>query len=90
MAVPQAWSEICSCESYRGRWVALAACRYDDASRPIEGAVIDVDDDVAALCNRLRQGAHRECAVVFIDEAPPSSERRERGGRTRVQNAKWQ
>ncbi|MFI5299719.1 MAG: hypothetical protein ACHREM_16660 [Polyangiales bacterium] len=90
MTVPQAWSEICSSESYRGRWVALVACRYDEASRPVEGSVIDVDDDVVALCNRIRGSAHRECAILFIDDAPRSGAGRDTSPRGRLAHAKWQ
>lgn len=86
---PLAWSEICSSDVYRGRWVALSACRYDDASRPLEGSVVDVDSDVVALCNRIREGAHRECAILFIDEAPPPRSRRDTPARGRAISAKW-
>jgi hypothetical protein len=89
MTVPQAWSEICASEIYRGRWVALSACRYDEASRPVEGSVVDVDADVVALCNRIRAGVHRECAIVFIDEAPQPRARRDTPARGRGVTAKW-
>ena len=64
------WSELCASEEYRGRWVALDRCRYDDATaKPIEGTVVDVDDDVVELCNRVRDAEYHDCAILFIDEA---------------------
>ena len=62
------WSELCERDEYRGRWVALDGCRYDEqTSKPIEGTVIDVDDDVVELCNRVRDAEMRDCAILFID-----------------------
>ena len=67
------WSELCSSEEYRGRWVALDQCRYDETtSKPIEGLVVDVDDDVVELCNRVRDAEYRDCAILFIDEVTRS------------------
>ena len=69
MSSQMTWSELCSCDEFRGRWVALDQCRYDAATaEPVEGTVIDVDDDVAELCNRLRDMDRRDCAILFIDE----------------------
>lgn len=60
------WSEICSNRSFRGRWVALDDCRYDErTSQPAEGTVIDADDDLGALCNRMKQADRRSCAILF-------------------------
>lgn len=81
------WKEICHCEDYRGRWVALDDCRYDEASgKASEGAVVDVDDDLVDLCQRLRESALKNCAIVFCEEeeeteparpsAPPAREMR--------------
>ena len=68
MAEVMTWSELCESDEYRGRWVALDGCRYDEAtSKPIEGTVIDVDDDVVELCNRVRDAEMRDCAILFID-----------------------
>ncbi|GAC1351601.1 MAG: hypothetical protein NVSMB1_06180 [Polyangiales bacterium] len=62
------WSELCASEEFRGRWVALDHCRYDEATaKPIAGNVVDVDDDVVELCNRVRDAEHRECAILFIE-----------------------
>ena len=68
MAEVMTWSELCESDEYRGRWVALDGCRYDEATaRPIEGTVIDFDDDVVELCNRVRDAEVRDCAILFID-----------------------
>lgn len=62
------WSELCESEEFRGRWVALDQCRYDEATaKPIEGTVVDVDDDVVELCNRVRDAEYRDCAILFIE-----------------------
>jgi hypothetical protein len=66
------WSEICSSSAFRGRWVALDGVRYDESTaRPTEGTVVDADDDLAELCNRLRSANRRCCAVLHCD-APES------------------
>jgi len=69
------WSELCESDEYRGRWVALDQCRYDEATaKPVEGKVVDFDDDVVELCNRVRDAEYRDCAILFIDAArPPAS-----------------
>ena len=62
------WSELCASDEFRGRWVALDQCRYDEATaKPIEGTVVDVDDDVVELCNRVRDAEYRDCAILFIE-----------------------
>ncbi len=63
------WKEICHRDDCRGRWVALDDCRYDEASgKATEGAVVDVDDDLVELCQRMRESALKNCAIVFCDE----------------------
>lgn len=62
------WLEMLCSDTYRGRWVALDNVRYDSAtSRPLEGDVVDVDEDLAELCSRMRQADHCSCAVLFCD-----------------------
>jgi hypothetical protein len=73
------WSELCDSDEYRGRWVALDQCRYcEQTAKPLEGTVVDADDDLVELCNRIRAAGSRDCAIHFI-EAPrtpaPSSVR---------------
>lgn len=63
------WDDICSHDDYRGRWVALDDCRYDeDSGRAIEGAVVDVDDDLVELCSRIQQSEYTNCAILFVSE----------------------
>lgn len=81
MQVPVKWSELCASEEFRGRWVALDGCRYDETARPLEGMLVDSDEDLVELCNRIRHKGGRECAILYIEEArrlstpPPPSVR---------------
>jgi hypothetical protein len=76
------WPELCRSEQFRGLWVALDNCRYDPSTRqPVEGDVVDVDEDFAELCSRMRETGCCSCAVVFCDqdvfvEEPRPSQRR--------------
>ena len=71
------WPEIQQSEQYRGRWVALDNCRYDArTAQPVEGSVVDADEDLVELCTRIRQNESRYCAILFCGEPeyePPSS-----------------
>jgi len=75
------WLQIRGSREFAGRWVALDSCRYDEkTARPVEGTVVDSDEDLVALCNRIKEGDNRHCAIVFCDEAdsePPPSVRRQ-------------
>jgi hypothetical protein len=63
------WAEICSHDEFRGRWVALDSCRYDEhTGRATEGAVVDADDDLAELCTRIRESDWKNCAILFCAE----------------------
>ena len=63
------WPEICQSEKCRGRWVALDNVRYDPStSHPIEGDVVDVDDDLGELCARMRAADRSSCAILHCDE----------------------
>ena len=80
MTSRKTWLEIRGERTYRGQWVALDDCRYDARAQPIDGAVVDHDDDLVALCNRIQTNGSRHCAIVFCDEpmdsdAPPASRR---------------
>jgi hypothetical protein len=67
------WSEIQSLAEYRGRWVALDGCVYDTQSeQPLEGEVVDADDDLMELCARVRDGDSRHCAILFCGNTPHS------------------
>lgn len=71
------WPEICRSDLYRGRWVALDSVRYDPAtSQPIEAEVVDVDEDLADLCARMRASDRTSCAILHCEEEethPPIS-----------------
>lgn len=63
------WDDICRSEEFRGRWVALDECRYDEETgKATEGAVVDVDDDLVELCGRIRASARKNCAILFCGE----------------------
>ncbi|WP_146647583.1 hypothetical protein [Labilithrix luteola] len=77
------WPQIRMSDAYRGRWVALDNCRYDArTAQPVEGTIVDADEDLAELCTRIRQNESRHCAILFCDESSaeetpiPSSVRR--------------
>src|SRR5688572_11978843 len=82
MGSRMSWPQIRTSDEYRGRWVALDNCRYDArTAQPVEGTIIDADEDLVELCTRIRQSDNKHCAILFCDEAslneeaPPSSER---------------
>jgi hypothetical protein len=62
------WCEICRRSEYRGRWVALDHCRYDDEGKAAEGSVVDADDDLVELCSRMRESDRKNCAILFAGE----------------------
>jgi hypothetical protein len=67
------WPEIQLSDAYRGRWVALDDCKYDaKTAQPVEGTVVDADEDLVELCSRIQQGDNRHCAILFCDGAPES------------------
>jgi hypothetical protein len=73
------WEAICRRDEFRGRWVALDGCRYDEGSgRAVEGSVVDVDDDLVELCTRIRESEYKNCAILFCGEdgeqEPPSGD----------------
>ena len=81
MGSRMSWPQIRQSDEYRGRWVALDNCRYDArTAEPVEGTIIDVDDDLVELCTRIRQSENKHCAILFCEEAdelqPPSSNQR--------------
>jgi hypothetical protein len=71
------WPQLQQSDEYRGRWVALDECTYDArTAQPVEGSVVDADEDLAELCTRIQQGENRHCAILFCDgELPPASTR---------------
>lgn len=76
MSVRMPWPAIRESAEYRGRWVALDECVYDGrTAEPLEGAVVDADDDLVELCTRIRSQEGRHCAILFCDDAAPASSR---------------
>jgi hypothetical protein len=76
MGSRRSWVEIKRSEDYRGSWVALDECRYDArTAEPLDGVVVDADEDLVALCSRMRAGDSKHCAVLFCDgdDTPPST-----------------
>jgi hypothetical protein len=81
------WPELCRSAQFKGMWVALDNCRYDQNTRqPIEGDVVDSDEELSELCSRMREGGKGSCAILFCDDevlvesrysssAPPSERR---------------
>lgn len=68
------WYEICSERHYSGRWVALDECQYEgNTQSPDEAIVVDADDDLGALCNRMKKAARQCCTVLFAE--PPRRSR---------------
>lgn len=69
-AARMTWTDICRTAQFRGRWVALCECHYDESTgKATEGAVVDVDDDLVELCSRIRASDRKNCAILFCDEA---------------------
>ncbi len=63
------WPELCSEPAFLGRWVALDECQYDETTgHAVEGHVVDVDEDLAELCGRIRKTDCTSCAIVYIAE----------------------
>jgi hypothetical protein len=63
------WPQICRIEEFRGRWVALDGCKYDPrTAQPTEGIVVDADEDLVALCNRMQASDSKHCSILFCDE----------------------
>jgi hypothetical protein len=73
------WPQIQEMDEFRGRWVALDNCTYDArTAQPVEGSVVDADEDLVELCNRIRQSDSRHCAILYCSEGPeaePASSR---------------
>jgi hypothetical protein len=73
------WEDIRRSDRYRGRWVALDNVRYDPATtQPMEADIVDVDDDLADLCGRVREASLSACAILFCEEETPSTSRAHR------------
>jgi hypothetical protein len=43
----------------------LHGCSYDDSGRAAAGDLVDIDADLAELCNRVRDAHRKNCAILF-------------------------
>ena len=69
MKIRMSWPTACRSEQFTGLWVALDNCRYDPTTRmPIEGDVVDSDEDLAELCSRMREAGRTSCAIRFCED----------------------
>jgi hypothetical protein len=69
MTAKMTWSELCRSERFKGMWVALDNCRYDKSTlQPLEGDVVDSDEELAELCGRLREAGQSACAILFCED----------------------
>jgi hypothetical protein len=65
------WPQIRQSSDYKGRWVALDHCRYDSrTAQPVEGVVVDVDEDLVELCSRIQESDNKHCAILFCEDVP--------------------
>ena len=56
------WPDLCRSERYKGLWVAIDNCRYDASTRqPVEGDVVDSDEELSELCARMREAGRSSC-----------------------------
>jgi prepilin-type processing-associated H-X9-DG protein len=68
MITRMTWPELCRSDKFRGLWVAIDNCRYDqDTRQPIEGDVVDSDPELSELCARMRETGQSACTIVFCD-----------------------
>ena len=69
MITRMTWPELCRSEQFKGLWVALDNCRYDNSTlQPIEGDVVDADEELAELCGRMREAGRGSCAILYCDD----------------------
>jgi hypothetical protein len=62
------WRELCRSGRYKGLWVAIDNCRYDQFTRqPVEGDVVDSDAEFSELCTRMRETGRTSCTIVFCE-----------------------
>jgi hypothetical protein len=61
------WRELCRSGAYKGLWVAIDNCRYDDTRQPVEGDVVDSDSEFSELCARMREKGRSSCTIVFCE-----------------------
>lgn len=68
------WDEMRRSTELLGRWVALDNIRFaPGGSEPLEADLVDVDDDLAELCSRIREGARTSCRILHCVGARSAS-----------------
>jgi hypothetical protein len=68
MSSRMTWRELCRSGRFKGLWVAIDNCRYDQNTRqPLEGDVVDSDTDFSELCARMRETERTSCTIVFCE-----------------------
>ena len=61
------WPDLCKSERYKGLWVAIDNCRYDASTRqPVEGDVVDSDQELSELCGRMREAGRSSCTICNL------------------------
>jgi hypothetical protein len=60
--------EASDASQFNGCWIALDNCRYDGSNQPVEGDVVDSDEDLAELCGRLHESSRSKCIILYCDE----------------------
>ena len=69
MKTRMTWPDLLRSQDYKGLWVALDNCRYDKTTlQPIEGDVVDSDEELVELCSRLREAGRTSCAILFCED----------------------
>lgn len=69
MSSRMTWRELCRSDRYKGLWVAIDNCRYDQATRqPVEGDVVDADQEFSELCTRMRETGRTSCTILFCEQ----------------------
>ncbi|HKQ71490.1 MAG TPA: hypothetical protein VJT73_19230 [Polyangiaceae bacterium] len=44
-------------------------CRFDQSTAsPTEGDVVDIDEDLAELCRRMREADKTHCAILYCED----------------------
>lgn len=68
------WTDICHSKAFRGRWVALEDWEVDTKTGLAkEASVVDADDSLVDLCERLRAKARTHCQIVYCRDSSPAS-----------------
>src|SRR5687768_1104709 len=59
------WEDLCASAEFVGRWVAVDQVKYEAGTRePSEVEVVDIDEDLASLCSRMRAANQTSCCVL--------------------------